>query len=90
MKGTIIDKRGNEIPGQWIGTGFLLPGSNMRSVNVRLSKKGHRCKFLPAKYMTRLGQWWNRERESIEVDGWTVTQWFLRDPEPQADRSVED
>lgn len=60
---------------EWVGTDFMTPGHGMRAVKVRLSKRGHRCIFLLAKYSA--GKWYNREREEIETGGWRVTQWRI-------------
>lgn len=81
MKPLVSKKELNEVPeppkGQWIGVNFLLPGYKMKAVRVRLSKRGERCQFLPALYIPRTATWVNRERKTIEVDGWEVSQWFL-------------
>lgn len=62
--------------GDWIGVDVFLPGTKWKSVRVRLSKKGQRCVFIKAKYVVAEHTWYNRQRDDVEVGGWSVTQWF--------------
>lgn len=66
-----------EVPeGDWVGVDYLLPGKDFKSTLVRLSKTGKRCKFVRSRYIPIDATWYDRNRNDIEVKGWSVTQWF--------------